>query len=148
LKNNTYVPVPKDLSKVKRKVALNLTKRQLICFSLAALVGVPTYFLTRNHIRTDISVVLMVLLMLPFFFCAMYEKDGLPFEKILLNYIRVRFLRPKIRPYQTENIYQILQKQAKMNKEVKPIGKNVKHEKTTGKTRKTLRSRQKTGKAK
>ena len=27
-----YVPVPKDLTKVKTKVALNLTKRQLIFF--------------------------------------------------------------------------------------------------------------------
>lgn len=28
-----YVPVPKDLTKVKTKVALNLTKRQLIFFT-------------------------------------------------------------------------------------------------------------------
>ena len=34
-----YVPVPKDLTKVKTKLAFNLTKRQLICFSLAGLVG-------------------------------------------------------------------------------------------------------------
>lgn len=27
-----YVPVPKDLNKIKTKLALNLTKRQLICF--------------------------------------------------------------------------------------------------------------------
>ena len=27
-----YVPVPKDLSKIKTKLAFNLTKRQLICF--------------------------------------------------------------------------------------------------------------------
>ena len=36
-----YVPVPKDLTKVKTKVAFNLTKRQLICFSIAGVVGVP-----------------------------------------------------------------------------------------------------------
>ena len=36
-----YVTVPKDLTKVKTKVALNLTKRQLECFSAAAVVGVP-----------------------------------------------------------------------------------------------------------
>ncbi len=39
-----YVPVPKDLTKVKTKLAFNLTKRQLICFSLAALVGVAGIF--------------------------------------------------------------------------------------------------------
>ncbi len=35
-----YVPVPKDLTKVKTKVAFNLTKRQLICFGSGALIGV------------------------------------------------------------------------------------------------------------
>lgn len=48
-----YVPVPKDLTKVKTKLAFNLTKRQLICFSLAGLVGLPVYFLPagRSAIR-------------------------------------------------------------------------------------------------
>ena len=40
-----YVQVPKDLSKVKTKLALNLTKRQLVCFSGAAAVGIPVYLL-------------------------------------------------------------------------------------------------------
>ena len=30
-----YVQVPKDLAKIKTKVAFNLTKRQIICFSIA-----------------------------------------------------------------------------------------------------------------
>ena len=34
-----YVPVPKDLTKVKTKVAFNLTKRQLVFFSIAGAVG-------------------------------------------------------------------------------------------------------------
>ena len=38
-----YVPVPKDLSKIKTKLAFNLTKRQLVCFSSAAVVGLPAY---------------------------------------------------------------------------------------------------------
>ena len=43
-----YVPVPKDLSKVKTKVAFNLTKRQLVCFGSGALIGVPLFFLLRG----------------------------------------------------------------------------------------------------
>lgn len=31
-----FVPVPKDLNRVKTKVMFNLTKRQIICFALAA----------------------------------------------------------------------------------------------------------------
>ena len=34
-----YVSVPKDLTKVKTKVAFNLTKRQLICFGSGAAIG-------------------------------------------------------------------------------------------------------------
>ena len=70
-----YVPVPKDLSKVKTKVALNLTKRQIICFSLAGVCGLPVYFLTKKGLGADVAATLMVIVMLPFFFLAMYEKD-------------------------------------------------------------------------
>lgn len=107
-----YVPVPKDLTKVKTKVVLNLTKRQLICFSLAAAVGIPTYLLTRGAIGSSAAVLIMIGLMLPFFFLAMYEKDGQPAEKILRNYVRVR-LWPDTRPYKTENLYKYLDKEGK-----------------------------------
>lgn len=39
-----YVPVPKDLTKVKTKIALNLTKRQLICFGAGGTLSVPIFF--------------------------------------------------------------------------------------------------------
>ena len=76
-----YVQVPKDLSKVKTKLAFNLTKRQLVCFSGAAAVGIPVYLLTRPVIGSSPALFLMIGLMLPFFFFAMFERDGLPFEK-------------------------------------------------------------------
>ena len=77
-----YVPVPKDLNTVKTKVAFKLTKRQLICFSLAAAVGVPIYFLTRGILGTTGAVFLLLAAALPFFFFAMYEKNGKDFEKL------------------------------------------------------------------
>ena len=113
----SFVNVPKDLSKVKTKVALNLTKRQLICFSCAAVVGLPVYFISRGAIGNSGAVLLMMALMLPFFFLAMYEKDGQTAEKIARNIIRARFARPPTRAYKTENLYDYLQK------EVQNIGK-------------------------
>lgn len=113
-----FVPVPKDLTKVKTKVALNLTKRQIICFSLGALVGVPTYIFTRGVIGNESAVLLMIGLMLPFFFFAMYEKDGQPLEKVLKNFISTTFLRPQTRPYQTDNLYAALERQNEYDKEV------------------------------
>lgn len=63
-----YVPVPKDFSKIKTKLALNLTKRQIICFSLAGICGVPVYLLTKAGLGTDVAATLMIIVMLPFFF--------------------------------------------------------------------------------
>lgn len=72
-----YVTIPKDLSKVKNKVFLNLTKRQLICMGFAASIGVPFYFLTRGTLGTSNAAAGMVLLMLPEFFFALFEKNGI-----------------------------------------------------------------------
>ena len=102
-----YVSVPKDLTKVKNKVAFNLTKRQIICLGIALAVGLPFYFLTRKTIGTSNAATGMVLLMLPAFLFAMYEEDGMPLEKVLMNIITVQFLKPDIRCYETENIYEM-----------------------------------------
>ena len=107
-----FVPVPKDLSKVKTKVALNLTKRQLICFGTAGTIGVPAYLLSRGTLGSEGGMLLMIGLMLPQFFLAMYEKDGQPAEKILRNLLRTR-LWPGRRPYATENLYEIIEKEGK-----------------------------------
>ncbi|MDL2231979.1 PrgI family protein [Ruminococcaceae bacterium OttesenSCG-928-L11] len=104
-----YVQIPKDLGRVRTKVALNLTKRQLICFGCAAAIGIPVYLLTRAPLGTEAAVLLMIGLMLPFFFLAMYEKDGQPAEKVLRNMLRAR-LWPGKRPYKTDNLYAYLQK--------------------------------------
>ena len=43
-----YISVPRDLTRVKSKVFMNLTKRQCICFGTAVLIGVPSFFLLRG----------------------------------------------------------------------------------------------------
>ena len=101
-----YVSVPKDLTKVKNKVAFNLTKRQLICISIGAAMGIPSYFLLRNVMGNSNAATVMVLLMLPAFLFAMYEKDGMHLEDVLMHMIRVKFLRPSVRKYETENYYE------------------------------------------
>lgn len=76
-----YVPVPKDLTKVKTKVALNLTKRQLIFFSLAAVVGIPFYLVMRKPIGSSIAAILMVTIMLPFSSWQYMKKTVFPLKK-------------------------------------------------------------------
>ena len=43
-----FISVPRDLSKVKTKVFMNLTKRQLLCFGAGALIGVPLFFVLKS----------------------------------------------------------------------------------------------------
>ena len=73
-----YVPVPKDLTKVKSKFLFNLTKRQVICFGLGALVCVPVFFLTKGIIGVSMAAAVMIVIMLPFFMFAMCRFSCLP----------------------------------------------------------------------
>ena len=113
-----YVPIPKDLNAVKSKVAFNLTKRQLLCFGGAARVGVPLFFLMRSTGNSSAATICMIVVMLPFFLLAMYEKNGQPLEKVAWNMLQVCFLRPKQRPYRTNNFYAALERQDSLDKEV------------------------------
>lgn len=108
-----YVNVPNDLSRIKTKLAFNLTKRQLVCFGTAAVIGIPAYLLARSSVGGTGAMLLMIALMLPFFFLAMYERDGLPAEKVLKNILRATILTPRVRPYGTDNFYYYLHKQGK-----------------------------------
>ena len=121
-----YVTIPKDLTKVKTKVMFGLTKRQLICFGAAALIGVPLFFLLKAVINTTAATLCMILVMLPFFLLAMYERNGQPLEVIAGQIIQTVFIRPKERPYQTNNFYAALERQAQAEKEVKAIVQKAK----------------------
>lgn len=113
-----FVPVPKDLNRVKTKVMFNLTKRQIVCFSIAAAVGVPVYFIAKPHIGISSAAMLMVVLMLPFVFLAIYEKDGQPAEKYIGHVVRSMILRDRVRPYRTNNLYAVIQQEIKEQEEL------------------------------
>ena len=116
-----YVTVHKDLANIKTKVLFGLTRRQIICFGAAALIGVPLFFLLRNTVSASTATVWMVLAMLPFFLFAMYERNGQPLEVFLKHMVQTIFVRPKIRTYQTTNIYAEVERQEKLRKEVQQI---------------------------
>ncbi len=117
----SYISVPRDLTKVKSKVMFNLTKRQLICFSVAALIGVPTFFLLKSFGNISLAAMGMMVVMMPLFFVSMYEKNGETLEVYLGHFIQARFIRPKVRPYQTDNYYAALMRQIKAEEEIDQI---------------------------
>ena len=113
-----FVPVPKDLNRVKTKDMFNLTKRQLVCFALAAAVGVPVFFIAKTKLELSAAAMVMVVIMLPFIFFALYEKDGQPAEKILGHVVKSMFLRDRVRPYRTNNLYAAIQREIKEKEEL------------------------------
>lgn len=136
MKDIIQADVPKDLSKIKTKLFFNLTKRQLICFGSGALTGIPLYFLTRNVLPKSLALMLMIIIMMPFFLLAMYEKNGQPLETVARHVMDTKFRRMKKRPFKTNNLYAALEKQAALNKEVKaivrPVQTNLRTKKTKG----------------
>lgn len=120
-----YVSVPKDLNEVKTKFIFNLTKRQIFCFLLGALAGVPVFFLLKDFNLT-VATLFMVAVMLPFFMLAMYQKHGQPLEVVIKQIYYVKFVKAKERPYQTKNFYELLEKQYNYEKEVYTIVQKTK----------------------
>ena len=122
-----FVSIPKDLTGIKSKFFMGLTRRQTVCFGAAALTGLPLFFLIKTFVPVSLSALVMVIVMLPWFAFAMYEKNGQPLEKFLKCIYTTKFKRPKIRTYQTENLYALTGRQSQLNKEVQNIvtGKNA-----------------------
>ena len=116
-----YVTIPKDLSQVKTKFLFNLTKRQVICFGCGILAGLPLFFILRSVMPASAAALIMIVVMMPFFLFAMYERNGEPLEKVLRHIYDAKFKRPKQRPYKTNNFYTVLTRQAKLDKEVRAI---------------------------
>ena len=116
-----YVTIPKDLTRIKSKVLFGLTRRQLICFGTAVLIGVPLFFFCRGSFGTTAASMCMIFVMLPLFLLALYEKNGQPLEVVLGHMIQCKFIRPKVRIYQTNNAYSALMRQAKLEQEVNAI---------------------------
>ena len=130
-----YVTIPKDLTKVKSKVLFGLTRRQLICFGAAVLVGVPLFFLLRNTVDSSTATLCMILVMLPFFLFAMYERHGQPLEVVIDQMVQTIFVRPKERPYQTDNFYAAIERQISVEREVRAVVQKTKAVENTKKAK-------------
>ena len=98
-----YISVPRDLTKVKSKVAFNLTKRQLLCFGTAALIGVPLFFVLRDSGNTAATLGMMAV-MLPAFFLGMYEKKRSAYGKAAVVLCAVPISPPEDSPLQDQQL--------------------------------------------
>jgi hypothetical protein len=110
-----YVQIPKDLNDIKQKFMFNLTKRQVVSFSIGFAVGVPLFFLTRNIVGLSGGIMIMGCCAAPALICGLYKKNGIYFEQVILNMVRY-FRRPRKRIYRTTNFYACVERQLEYNR--------------------------------
>ena len=104
-----YVTVIKDFANVQPKIILGLTKRQVASLAVAGVIAIPGYFLLRPIIGVQ-AITALIFISFPILFVGFYPlKDGKPIEKVMANYIKVRYVLPAKRPYKTDTIYSRLE---------------------------------------
>ena len=119
--NPLKVDMVKDPTKVKPKFIGSFTKRQVVCYGLAALIGIPFYLMTKDTIGKETAALFMVALMFPFIIASMYEKDGLPAERYFFRFFLWKFMRPVKRSYKKENRFELQKKRELMEMEVRTL---------------------------
>ena len=117
-----YVNMTKDFTEVKKTISgLGLTKRQLAAFLAAAITGIPVFLLLKPHIDITYSVIAMALAAGPVCFAILYKKDGMYMETLMKYWYETHFIRNTDRPYQTDNLYDLMQERERIQKEVEAI---------------------------
>lgn len=133
----------KDFSNVKKPIpGLGFTRRQVLAFLAGALAGLPVFFILRLIFRLDVTACVMGLAVVavPVMLVLLYKKDGFYMEKHIGYYIETHFKRNTDRPYQTQNMYDLKQKEKELQKEVERIlfknksKEEIKEIKESGKT--------------
>ena len=102
-----YIKVPSDLSKIKNKVAIGMSARQLICIGAGLAVAVPVILIVRivMEMESNMALVIFMVTLAPFAAFAFFERDGLFLEHFLRYRLRKMFFYPRRRLYKQENRY-------------------------------------------
>lgn len=118
-----YIKIPKDLDNIREKFMFGLTKRQVVCFAIGFLIGIPVFFLTKGQ-GIEFAVICMGIAASPALICGIYKKNGVPFERHI-RYILAFFKKPKTRLYHSENIYTAIERQIEINQLTKLLSGGI-----------------------
>lgn len=117
-----YVNMTKDFSEVRKTISgLGLTKRQLAAFFAAAVTGIPVFLVLKPYIDIAYSVIAMALVAGPVCFSILFKKNGMYAETLVKYWYETHFIRNTDRPYQSDNLYDLMQEKERIEKEVDAI---------------------------
>ncbi len=104
-----YVKIPKDLNDIKEKFIMGFTKRQVICFGIGLVIGLPVFFLTRTALGMSGAIFAMGACAAPAILCGLYRKNGVFLEK-QAKFIYEYFTRPRKRYNKTTNVFECIER--------------------------------------
>lgn len=110
-----FVKIPKDLAQIRQKFMFGLTKRQLICFGIGAAIGFPAFYIFNSFLGLQAGCFALGIGAGPAIFCGIYKKNGMHLEQVVKLMVKF-FKKPKERTYQSENSFEILNRQMEYNK--------------------------------
>ena len=98
------IQLNKDLSKVQENVFMGLNPRQTIWTGIGIGISIGIFWLCHSHgISTDICSYLCMAAVLPAAAMGFVSYQGLPFERLVILWIRNFFFMPRNLPYRLEN---------------------------------------------
>lgn len=103
-----HVRVPRDIKKVKPKFLGPLSQRQTYSMGLGIGLGVLGYYISKPYIGASNAIFVLMVIMLPIVFCGLFEKDNRYIEDMVRDFINVKFIRPGVRVFKTENLYRYM----------------------------------------
>lgn len=84
------VPILKEITEYEEKIMFGLSGRKLICFGLAIVMSIGTYFLCTKLLgmSMDNTGYIIMIEVMPLMALGFVKKDGMPFEKYAALVIR------------------------------------------------------------
>ena len=95
------VRIPKEITEYKEKIIFGLSIRQLLCFSVAIVIGITTYYFANKQFGQDAASYIVIAEVIPIFALGFFKKDGFNFEKYVVLVFRHFFGQGK-RKYEVE----------------------------------------------
>ena len=99
------ININKDIREYTEGVFFGLNLRQLICSGLAVGSAVAVYFGCRGTISQDVITYFCIAAAVPFAAIGFIKYNGMPFEKIIVAWIKDNFLVSRKLTVKANNIY-------------------------------------------
>ncbi|GHU55746.1 conjugal transfer protein TraE [Clostridia bacterium] len=99
------VRIPKDIRDYKEQVLAGFSLRQIVCISLTFVINVPLHIFGKNFFPKEVLDWVIMITASMFAIVGFYKKNGMPFEKYFMAFLRDGILIPRKRIFASTNVF-------------------------------------------